>query len=129
MQSGDLFAGAVSGWFVSAMAGAFPCITAQPRRPQLTAAAATALEVGVGPTSGALLALAVASYYAGQLFGAGVATFPTALPAGMGLMTTALIDLNMPTPTRANLIAQGCHAMAVSTIVVFPTPIPPAPIV
>lgn len=129
IQSGDMFAGAVSGWFVSAMAGAFPCVTAQPRRPQLMAAAAAALEAGVGPTSGALLALAVASYYAGQVFGTGVATFPTALPAGIGLMTAAFIDVNLPKPTRATLLAQGCHAMAISTIVVFPTPLVPAPIV
>lgn len=128
MASGDLFAGAVSGWFATALAAGFPCATASTRRVQLTAAAAAALEAGVGPTSGALLAVAVATYYSGQVFGAGVASFPTALPAGVTLMTLALLDLNMPKPTRASQLAQACHLMALSTIVIFPTPLPPAPI-
>jgi len=128
LVSGDLFAGAVSGWFVSAMAGGFPCSTAAARRLQLTATAAGALEAGVGPTSGLLLATAVAGYYAGQLFGAGVASFPAALPAGMALITAALLDLNLPKKTRADQIAQACHLMALSTIVVFPAPLPPAPV-
>ena len=128
LASGDLFAGAVSGWFVSAMAAGFPCSTAAARRLQLTAAAAGALEAGVGPTSGMLLATAVATYYAGQLFGAGVASFPAALPAGMALITNALLDLNLPKGARAQAIAQACFLMAVSTIVVFPAPLPPAPV-
>jgi hypothetical protein len=127
-ESGDLFAGAVSAWFASAMAAGFPCVTAAPRRFQLTAAAAAALEAGVGPTSGALLAAAVASYYAGQVFGTGIATFPVALPAGMALTTAALLDLNMPKSARASQIAQACHLMALSTMVVFPVAPPPAPI-
>jgi hypothetical protein len=124
-----MFAGAVSGWFANAMAAGIPCSTAAVRRFQLTAAAAGALEAGIGPTSGALLAAAVASYYAGQLFGAGVATFPTALPAGMALMTMALLDLNLPKSARASQMAQACHLMAISTIVAFPVaPPPPSPI-
>ena len=129
MESGDLFAGAVSGWFAGAQAAGIPCATALARRFQLTAAAAGALEAGVGPTSGALLAGAVASYYAGQVFGAGVAGFPAALPAGMALMTAALLDLDMPQSARASQIAQACHLMALSTIVTFPVAPPPAPIV
>jgi hypothetical protein len=128
MQSGDLFAGAVSGWFVSALAGVFPCSTAIARRPQLAVTAAAALEAGIGPTSGALLAAAVASYCVGQLFGAGVASFPAALPAGAALITAALLDLDLPTSSRADQIAQGCHVIVVSTVVVFPVPLPPAPI-
>lgn len=128
MESGDLFAGAVSGWFVSAAAGGFPCSTAAARRLPLTAMAAGALEAGIGPTSGMLLASAVAAYYAGQLFGAGVASFPVALPAGIVMITTALLDLNMPKSARASQIAQACHAMALSTIVVFPAPLSPAPV-
>lgn len=129
LESGDLFASAVAGWFASAMAAGFPCSTAAARRLQLTAAAAGALEAGVGPTSGMLLATAVATYYAGQLFGAGVASFPMALPAGMAQTTSALLDLNLPKSTRAQMFAQACLVMAVSTIVVFPAPLPPAPIV
>lgn len=128
LQSGDLFAEAVSGWFVAAMAGGFPCSTASARRLQLTAMAAGALEAGIGPTSGMLLASAVAAYYAGQLFGAGVASFPAALPAGMALITAALLDLNLPQNARASQIAQACHVMALSTIVVFPAPLPPSPV-
>jgi hypothetical protein len=127
-ESGDLFAGAVSGWFAGAQAAGIPCLTALPRRFQLSAAAGAALEAGIGPTSGALLAVGVATYYAGQLFGSGVATFPAALPAGMALMTAALLDLNMAQPARASQIAQACHLMALSTIVVFPVAPPPAPI-
>jgi hypothetical protein len=110
------------------MSAGFPCATAAARRFQLTAAAAGALEAGIGPTSGALLSVAVATYYAGQLFGAGVATFPVALPAGMALMTAALLDLNIPKSARASQMAQACHLMALSTIVIFPAPLPPAPI-
>jgi hypothetical protein len=128
LQSGDMFAGAVAGWFATAMAAGIPCSTAAARRFQLTAAAAGALEAGIGPTSGALLAVAVATYYAGQVFGAGVATFPTALPAGMTLITLALLDLNLPKAARASQIAQACHLMATSTIVVFPVAPPPSPI-
>lgn len=127
-ESGDMFAGAVSGWFTAAMAAAFPCSTAAARRTSLAAMAAGALEAGVGPTSGMLLATAVATYYAGQLFGAGVASFPTALPAGIALTTAALLDVNLPKATRADMIAQGCLVMAVSTMVIFPTPAPSAPI-
>jgi hypothetical protein len=127
-ESGEMFAGAVAGWFLAAQAAGIPCATAAPRRPQLSALAAGALKAGIGPTSGALLAAAVAAYYAGQAFGVGVAGFPTALPAAMALTSAALLDLGMAKKARADQIAQACHLMALSTIVVFPTPAPPAPI-
>jgi len=128
VESGDLFAGAVAGWFVAAMAAGFPCTTAAARRPQLTAQAAGALAAGIGPTSGALLASGVAAYYAGQVFGTGVASFPLALPAGIALFTAALLELNLTPPDRAKQMAQGCHVLALSTLVVFPPPLVPAPI-
>lgn len=128
LQSADLFAGAVSGWFVSAMAAAFPCTTAAARRASLASMAAAALQAGAPPACGALLATAVATYYAGQLFGAGVASFPVAVSAGISGMAAVFADLNMPKKTRATQLAQACHVMAISTIVVFPTPLPPAPI-
>jgi predicted phage gp36 major capsid-like protein len=128
MQSGDMFAGAVSGWFATSMALTFPCATAVARRAQLAAAAAAALEAGIGPTSGALLAVAVASYYAGQVYGTGVATFPVALPSGILLMTAALLDLDMPKSARAMQMAQACHVMAISTMVVFAVPPSSGPI-
>ena len=127
-ESADLFAGAVSGWFTSAMAAVFPCSTAAARRMSLTGQAAGALNAGLAPASGALLATAVATYYSGQLFGAGVSSFPAAVSAGISQITAAFLDLNLTKPVRADMIAQGCLVMAVSTIVIFPAPLPPAPI-
>lgn len=127
-ESADMLAGAVSGWFTSAMAAAFPCSTAVARRMSLTGQAASALEAGLAPASGMLLATAVATYYAGQLFGAGVSSFPAAVSAGISQFTSAFLDLNLTKPARADMIAQGCFVMAVSTIVIFPAPLPPAPI-
>ncbi len=129
LESGDRFAGAVTAWFANALAGAFPCTTALVRRPQLAAQAAAALEVGLGPTVGQLLALAVGAYMAGHAFGLGVSAFPVALSAGMGIFTAALTNLAMPNQARADQIAAGCHAMALSVIVTFPPPTPPAPVV
>jgi hypothetical protein len=128
MEAGDRFAGAVANWFAGAVAAGFPVVTALPRRPQLGLAAAGALAAGVGPTAGQLLALATASYLAGQTFGAGVATFPAALGAGMAGITAAFGNLDLATPARAQQIALAIYVMTVSTIVVFPAPLPPAPI-
>ena len=127
-ESADMFAGAVSGWFASAMAAAFPCSTAAARRMSLTSQAASALQAGAAPASGMMLATAVATYYSGQLFGSGAASFPTAVSAGIAQITAAFLDVNLQKPTRADMIAQGCLVMAVSTIVIFPAPLPPAPI-
>jgi hypothetical protein len=127
-ESGDRFATAVAQWFANAMAATFPCSTAALRRPQLAVTAAAALEVGLGPAAGQLLGVAVAGYIAGQLFGAGTATFPVALPAGIALFTLAFLTLDLTQSARADLIAQGCYAMAVSTLVVFPVAPPPSPI-
>ncbi|MBS1693060.1 MAG: hypothetical protein JST91_12645, partial [Actinobacteria bacterium] len=80
--SGLRFSLVVSQWFGTAMAATFPCATTAGRQPQLAATAAAALEVGGAQACGQLLAVSVAGYYAGQVFGAGVATFPVALAAG-----------------------------------------------
>jgi hypothetical protein len=127
-ESADRFAGAVAGWFATAMAATFPCTTASARRSGLAAQAAAALQAGAPPAAGALLAVAVATYYAGQSFGAGVASFPTAVSAGVAAVGGAFAVLDLPRADRAQQIAQGCYAMAVSTIVVFPVPLPPAPV-
>jgi len=127
-ESGDRFAGAVASWFGGAMAAGFPVVTAAPRRPQLSAAAAGALGAGLGPAAGQLLALATASYLAGQTFGAGTATFPAALAAGMAGITAAFNNLEFSNAARAQQIALAVYLMTISTIVVFPAPLPPAPI-
>lgn len=127
--SGYRFSVVVSQWFANAMAATFPCATAAVRQTQLAATAAAALEAGIPQASAQLLALAVAGYMAGQAFGAGFATFPTALPAGVASFTQALATLDLTHGARATLLAQGCHVMAVSTVVVFPPVImPPSPI-
>jgi hypothetical protein len=128
VESGDRFAGAVANWFTRATAAGFPVVTALPRRPQLALAAASALRAGVGPTAGQLLALATASYLAGQTFGAGTATFPAALSAGIAGISAAFGNLDLATPVRAQQIALAIYVMTVSTLVVFPVPMPPAPI-
>jgi hypothetical protein len=128
LESGDRFAAAVAQWFANAMAATFPCGTAAARQRQLAATAASALAAGLAPASGQLLAVAVAGYIAGQSFGAGLATFPVALAAGIGLFTQAFVTRDLTQRARADLLAQGCYAMAVSTIVVFPVMPPPSPI-
>ena len=126
-ESGDRFAAAVSTWFGGALAGGFPVVTAMVRRPQLSAAAAGAL--AVGPAAGQLLAVAAAGYIAGQTFGGGTASFPVALAAGIAGFTAALNNLDLTNSARAQQIAAATHMMTLSTIVVFPAPLPPAPIV
>ena len=98
------------------------------RRPQLSVAAAGALGAGLGPAAGQLLALAAASYLAGQTFGAGTATFPAALAVGMAGITAAFNNLELSNSARAQQIALAVYLMTISTIVVFPAPLPPAPI-
>lgn len=128
-ESADRFAGAFSLWFSTAMAAGFPCSTASARRGQLMAAATAALESGGADTSASLLALGVAGYIAGQLFGSGTATFPLAVPAAIVLISGCLADLDLDTPSRADRIAQACHGLVISTLVVFPPSLPPASIV
>ena len=76
------------------------------------------------------LALGLLSYMAGQVFGPGVA-----IAAGRGERGAVRGHRRLlgPRPAtnsaRANRIATGVHAMAISTIVVFPPVIsPPSPV-
>jgi hypothetical protein len=128
LESADRFSTAVANWFSIAMALTFPCATAQARRGQLMAQSAAALQAGLPPAAGQALALAVASYMAGQSFGAGVAGFPAAVSAGAALFIHAFVTLDLPQKDRAKEMADGCYAMAVSTIVAFPPPLSPSPI-
>jgi hypothetical protein len=128
-QSGDRFAQAVSSWFSSAMAGAFPCGTATARKSQLAAAAGAAFQANQASAAGAQLAMGLVAYMAGQVFGPGVASPPTAASAAQSAITAVFSDVDMAVSSRANQIATATHTLALSTIVVFPPIIsPPTPV-
>ncbi len=129
MQSGDAFAGAVASWFGLATAGPFPCSTASARRSQLAGGATGALQAGDANVAGTQLALALMSYMVGQVFGAGVASPPSAVSAAQSAIAGAFSDLEASHSARANQIAGGVHTLALSTIVIFPPVIsPPTPV-
>jgi hypothetical protein len=128
-QSGDKFAAAVTTWFAGATAGPFPCATATARRSQLAASATGAIQASDASLAGLQLAIGLMGYMAGQVFGPGVASPPTAVGAAQSAITGAFSNLDLPPMTRANQIATGVHTLAISTIVVFPPVIsPPAPV-
>jgi hypothetical protein len=128
IESGDRFAGAVSSWFAMAMAAGMPCATAAARRSQLAAAAAAALQVRDALGAGQQLALAVATYMAGQAFGPGVASFPAAASVMGTEFGAVFADLDLPVSARAQRMASACMIAAVSTVVIFPPPMSPAPV-
>ena len=128
-ESGDAFAGAVSGWFASATAGAFPCVTATARRGQLASGAAGAFSAQQTATCATLLAVALTGYLAGQTFGVGVAAAPVGAAAAQAAFVAVFADLDATTPARADRIAQATWALVLTTIVVFPPVIsPPVPV-
>jgi hypothetical protein len=128
-QSGDTFAAAVAGWFGAATAGPYPCSTAAARRSQLASAATAAIQAGDASLAATQLALGLMSYMAGQVFGPGVASPPTAMSAAQTAIASVFSDLEAANAARANRIATGVHTMAVSTIVIFPPVIsPPTPV-
>lgn len=128
VESGQRFAGAVADWFTLAMAGPFPCATAKAREAQLAGQATAALMAALPPAAGAQLALAVASYMAGQVFGAGTASYPLAGSAVAIAFGAVFADLTMSDEDRAQRMAEGCLVLAVSTLVVFPPPLPTLPV-
>lgn len=127
-ESGQRFASAVANWFAAAQAGAFPCATAQARMGQLASSAASAFQAQAAPAAGMALALAVAQYMAGQLFGAGVAAMPLATAAAAATLGATFANLDMSTDDRVQAIASACTVLAASTLVTFPPPTPPAPV-
>jgi hypothetical protein len=128
-QSGDKFAGAVSSWFGAATAGAFPCTTATARRSQLAASATAAIQTRDPSLAGLQLAVGLMGYMAGQVFGPGVASPPTAVSAAQSAITGVFSNLDLPLSARANQIATGVYTLAISTIVVFPPVVsPPTPV-
>jgi hypothetical protein len=128
-QSGDKFAAAVSSWFAAATAGPFPCSTASARRSQLAASATGAIQANDPSLAGMQLAIGLMGYMAGQVFGAGVASPPTAVSAAQSAITSVFSNLDLPNSARANQIATGVYTLAISTIVIFPPVIsPPTPV-
>jgi hypothetical protein len=128
-ESGDKFAAAVAGWYGAATAGPYLCATAAARRPQLAAAAGAALQAGDAQLAATQLALALTSYMAGQVFGPGVASPPTATSAAQSAISAVFGDLQIVNAARANQIAGGVQTLAVSTVVVFPPVVsPPVPV-
>ena len=68
-------------------------------------------------------------YMAGQVFGAGVASPPTAVSAAQSAALAVFSNLDLALSARANPIATGIYACAISTIVIFPPVIsPPVPV-
>ncbi len=124
-ESGDRFAGAVASWFGQGMAMGSSCSTADSRKGQLAALAAQAFEVGDPSASGGLLAAALLAYMAGQSFGSGVASAPTATSAAAATFSAVFADLEMSNSERAQQIGSGCQTMAQSTIVIFSGSPPP----
>ena len=75
------------------------------------------------------LAVGLMGYMAGQVFGAGVASPPTAVSAAQSAIAAVFSNLDLPNSARANQIATGIYTLALSTIVVFPPVIsPPTPV-
>jgi hypothetical protein len=121
-ESGDKFATAFATWFSTATAGPFPCSTALARKSQLASLAASAFQAQTAVAAGNALALGIALYIVGQSFGSGVANMPLAQSAVGALFGAAFADLQSDLSARAQQFATGGLLLAVSTLVVIPTP-------
>ena len=76
-----------------------------------------------------MLATGLTAYMAGQAFGAGVASPPVGTAAAQAVFAGVFSDLDASVSARADRIAQGTWALALTTIVVFPPVIsPPSPV-
>ncbi|MCB9647439.1 MAG: hypothetical protein H6730_12690 [Deltaproteobacteria bacterium] len=119
----------MSPWLAAGQAAGFPCTTASSRESQLAQLAEAAFQAKDPSLAGLLLAVAMLGYLAGQVFGPGAATAPTAFSAGVSAFQSVFADHQMPVSARAKTIAGGCQVMAMSTIVAFGVPPFAAPIV
>ena len=126
--SARALAGAIADWFGLAMAAGIPCATAAARKGQLEAQLIPALQAGQAVVAGQQVALAFMAYVAGQAFGPGVAAPPVATSAAGALIGATLADTGAAASARADRIAAALHAQALSAIVTFPPPMPPAPV-
>lgn len=126
--SAQALAGAIADWFGMAMAAGIPCATAAARKGQLQGQLVPVLQAGSAAAVGQGIALSFMAYVAGQSFGPGVAAPPAATAAAGTAITAALADTGAAQPSRADRIAAALHAQALSAIVAFPPPMPPAPV-
>lgn len=126
--SARALAGAIADWFGTAMAAGVPCATAAARKGQLQAQLAPVLQAGSAAAAGQGIALSFMAYVAGQSFGPGIAAPPAATAAAGTAIAAALSDTGTAQSARADRIASALHAQALSAIVTFPPPMPPAPV-
>lgn len=126
--SAQALAGVIAEWFALAMAAGVPCATASARQGQLQSMLLPYLQAGVAPAVGLGIALSFMTYVAGQSFGPGIAAPPAATGAAAVSIGMALADLNLSQSARADQIAAALHAQALSSIVTFPPPLPPSPV-
>ncbi|MFN0245403.1 MAG: hypothetical protein ACKV2T_00760 [Kofleriaceae bacterium] len=127
-DSAQRFATVVASWFAAGAANAIPCATAMARMSGLQSSAASALAAGDARTAGQQLALAVAQFMAAQSFGPGVSSMPIATPALVTAIGEVFASHDLDSDQRATLIATATYLTALSTIVVFPPPMPPGPV-
>lgn len=125
-ESGKTFGNVVATWFAEATASGFPCTTALAKAEPLAAQAAAAFQTQAAPAAGAALDAALSVYMMGQLFGTG-ASAPPVLTGSLGpSFGVVFADLESSRESRADTLSLLVYAMAVSTPVVFPPPLPPA---
>jgi hypothetical protein len=127
-ESANRFATAVANWFSTAQANGFPCSTAQARKGQLATQLTFTFQQDPGtPLSAAQgIADALSLYITGQLFGAGAAGLPPGTAAATSSLLSTFSNLELDNSTRAQQIALACQTLAISTLVTFPSPLPPA---
>lgn len=127
-ESARRFADVVAPWFGAGAANGIACTTAQARKSGLASSAASALAAGDARGAGQQLALAVAQFMAGQAFGPGMSAMPVAAPALVIALGEVFASHELDADARATLIAAATYATALSTIVTFPPPMPPGPV-
>lgn len=126
--SSERFASAVASWFSLAQANGIPCGTATARESQLASLAALAFATGSAVSAGQSLANALTLYMAGQQFGPGVAAPPLGAAAAATAFVAIFLDLQADNAARAEQLAGACQALALTSIVTFPPPVPPSPV-
>lgn len=128
-QSAQKFADCVVNWFSLALSNGVPCATATARKGQLQSLAAAALSAQTAQAAGMQLAMAVATYIAGQSFGPGAALFPAATSAAISQLIGVFSDVNGDVAQKAQQVAGACTVLATSTLVAgFPVPAFPTPV-
>jgi len=127
-ESADRFATAVASWFSAAQANGIPCTTAQARKSQLASQLALTFQQDPGSAASAAqgMANALTLYITGQVFGAGAASPPLGTAAAISSLTTTFSNLDLDNATRAQQLALACQTLALTTVVTFPPPTPPA---